>query len=224
MERITDTSRYHILRDYIGVCRYPMICGKYGICSNGQCSCPNGTRFRVINDRRPDLGCSEVIPIKCNDSDNHKFLDLFDVTYFSFIADIRSIDMDSCKEACLKSCSCKAAVFRYGSNSSNGRCYLPTEIFSLMNNDKDRTGYNSSVSIKVQIALAANPTLVEKLASLLGPILGSILGLFCVAFLIGIAVFVYRRRRGRFEEVEEEYLEHVRRVSSCNDHLQQETR
>ncbi|KAL3831023.1 hypothetical protein ACJIZ3_019825 [Penstemon smallii] len=52
------------------VCNYPTVCGKYGICSNGY--------FKKINHRRPDLGCSEVIPITCDDSSNHIFIDLED--------------------------------------------------------------------------------------------------------------------------------------------------
>ncbi|KAL0320418.1 UNVERIFIED_CONTAM: G-type lectin S-receptor-like serine/threonine-protein kinase SD2-5 [Sesamum radiatum] len=145
-----------VFTGYLGVCDYPLVCGEYGICSNGQCSCPRssstGENFRQINDRQPDLGCSEVIPLTCNASSNHSFLDLEDVTYFRFTSDNRSTDMKSCKEACFKNCSCKAAVFRYGSNSSNGYCYLLSQIFSLMNNDKDLTRYNSSVSLKVEIA------------------------------------------------------------------------
>ncbi|KAL0320414.1 UNVERIFIED_CONTAM: G-type lectin S-receptor-like serine/threonine-protein kinase [Sesamum radiatum] len=142
----------------LGVCDYPLVCGEYGICSNGQCSCPRssssstGETFRQINDRQPDLGCSEVIPLTCNASSNHSFLDLEDVTYFTFKSDIRSTDKKSCKEACFKNCSCKAAVFIYGSNSSDGNCYLPSQIFSLMTNDKYQTRYNSSVSLKVEIA------------------------------------------------------------------------
>ncbi|KAL8510775.1 hypothetical protein ACS0TY_017551 [Phlomoides rotata] len=37
-----------ILTDYRGGCQYPMVCGRYGICSNGQCSCPNGARQKII--------------------------------------------------------------------------------------------------------------------------------------------------------------------------------
>ncbi|KAI3465874.1 hypothetical protein Pfo_022537 [Paulownia fortunei] len=208
-----------VFTGYFGECNYPMVCGKYGICSNGQCSCPrsssNAVNFRQINDRQPDLGCAEVIPISCNASSNHSFLDLEDVTYFEFTTDIMGTDMNSCKEACLKNCSCKASIFRYGSNSSSGDCYLPSHIFSLMNNEKDLTHYNSSVSIKVQIAqnvttpaVEISPTAAEEKNSLLGPILGSTVGIFCVAVVIGTTVFVYRRKR-KSEEVEEDYLDHV---------------
>ncbi|KAL8510774.1 hypothetical protein ACS0TY_017550 [Phlomoides rotata] len=91
LDDIFTSSEYH------SECQYPMACGKYGICSNGQCSCPNGMSFREITNRRPDLGCSQVIPVNCNDSSKHSFLDLIDVTYFTFILDIRSTNMNSVK-------------------------------------------------------------------------------------------------------------------------------
>ncbi|KAL0311483.1 UNVERIFIED_CONTAM: G-type lectin S-receptor-like serine/threonine-protein kinase SD2-5 [Sesamum angustifolium] len=208
-----------IFTGYLGVCDYPLVCGEYGICSNGQCSCPrsNSTaeNFRQINDRQPDLGCSEVIPLTCNASSNHSFLDLEDIMYFTFAYDIRSTDKKSCKEACFKNCSCKAAVFTYGSNSSDGNCYLPSQIFSLMTNDKSRTRYNSSVSLKVEIApgvTSADPGIFpsggDRKASVLGPVLGSTLGILGAAVSVGTAVFVYRRKK-RSEEIEEDYLDHV---------------
>ncbi|KAG8390795.1 hypothetical protein BUALT_Bualt01G0120700 [Buddleja alternifolia] len=187
-------------------CSYPMICGKYGICSDGQCSCP-GTleNFRRINDRQPNLGCSQVVPLTCNNSSsNHSFLDLEDVTYFVFEPDISDIDMNSCKEACLKNCSCKAAIFRYGSHPSNGDCYLPSQIFSLMNNEY--TYYNSSVSIKIQIA--PNEDKEEKMKVSLGPIVGTLAGIFCASLIIGMIIFVWRRKK-KVEEIEEHYLDHV---------------
>ncbi|XP_027064462.1 EP1-like glycoprotein 2 [Coffea arabica] len=147
---------FDILTGYLGDCNYPTVCGKNGICSNGQCSCPTSVNasmnyFKPINGRQPNLGCSEITPLDCNASRYHNFLELEDMTYFTFNADITSTNMDSCKQACLGNCSCKAAIFRYGSNSSNGDCYLPAQIFSLMNNEQDKTHYNSSVFMKVQI-------------------------------------------------------------------------
>ncbi|XP_073058352.1 G-type lectin S-receptor-like serine/threonine-protein kinase SD2-5 [Primulina eburnea] len=207
-----------IFTGYLGECNYPMVCGKYGICSNSQCSCPrtssNSGSFRQVNDRQPDLGCSEVTPLTCDASRTQSFLDLEDVTYFTFITDMENTNMDNCKQACLKNCSCKAAIFQYGSDSSNGNCYLPSQIFSLMNNEKDKTHYNSSVSVKIQVAQTAgspaseteSPVNVEGKKSLLGPILGSTSGGFVLA-VAGLTFYV--RWRKRKDEVEEDYLDHV---------------
>uniref|UniRef100_A0A7N2N6Z7 Uncharacterized protein n=1 Tax=Quercus lobata TaxID=97700 RepID=A0A7N2N6Z7_QUELO len=61
-----------LLREFIGVCDFPMACGKYGICTNDQCSCPppvNGTNyFRQTNNN----GYSLVTPLSCEDSEYHK--------------------------------------------------------------------------------------------------------------------------------------------------------
>ncbi|KAH0653784.1 hypothetical protein KY289_031462 [Solanum tuberosum] len=59
-----------VLNQYAGNCGYPMVCGRYGICtSNGQCSCPpEPTFFRPLDDRKKDVGCSQLISIYCNSS------------------------------------------------------------------------------------------------------------------------------------------------------------
>lgn len=58
--RVYDLRVYEwvadFLTDSIDVCEYPTVCGKYGICSNGQCSCPNQSiYFRALVDRQPSL-------------------------------------------------------------------------------------------------------------------------------------------------------------------------
>ncbi|KAH6755618.1 hypothetical protein C2S53_011185 [Perilla frutescens var. hirtella] len=188
----------------IDKCYYPMVCGRLGICSNGQCSCPrsssNAASIRPVNERDLELGCSEVIPLSCNASDNHSFLNFKDISYFSFISHITDTNISSCEEACLKNCSCKASIMRYSVSRSD--CSLLSEIFSLMNDD-GQNYYNYSVSIKIQLTDQE-----PKKTSLLRPILGSSLGFFCVATVIGTTTFVLWRRR-KFEEVEEEFLDHV---------------
>ncbi|KAL0301400.1 UNVERIFIED_CONTAM: G-type lectin S-receptor-like serine/threonine-protein kinase SD2-5 [Sesamum radiatum] len=173
----------------LGVCNYPLVCGEYGICSNGQCSCPRSDstveNFRQINDRQPDLGCSEVIPLTCSASSNHSFLDLEDVTYFTFMSNNRTTDMKSCKEACFKNCSCKAAVFIYA------QIRLTVEIAPIV------TGPEAGIS----------PGGYSK-ESGLGSILGSTLGILYAAVAVGTLVFVCCRKK-RGEEIEEDYLDHV---------------
>lgn len=146
-----------LLTGFRGECNYPTVCGRYGICTMGQCSCPissnSTTYFRPINVRLPNLGCSEAKKLSCNNLKKHRLLEVEDVDYFAFTADISNTDVSTCKRACLDKCSCKAAFFRSGLNSSRaiGECYLPTEIFSLMNNEKDKTRYDSVAFIKVQV-------------------------------------------------------------------------
>ncbi|GAY34891.1 hypothetical protein CUMW_284700, partial [Citrus unshiu] len=107
-----------LLTGYLGECGYPLVCGKYGICSQGQCSCP-ATYFKVLNDRKPALGCSPITPLSCEASQDHSFVELNDVAYFAFSSpssDLTNTDPETCKQACLKNCSCKAALFLYGAS------------------------------------------------------------------------------------------------------------
>ncbi|XP_075097767.1 G-type lectin S-receptor-like serine/threonine-protein kinase SD2-5 isoform X1 [Nicotiana tabacum] len=199
---------------FYGECAYPMACGRYGICSKGQCSCPKSSSdstnyFRQINDRQPNLGCSEITKMTCNDSKNHRYLELNDVNYFAFSADIIDTDMTTCKNACLRNCSCKAAIF--GSNSSTGECYLPSEIFSLMNNEKDKTRYNSSAFVKVQNVKLQNetqPAVARRKRHLNGAIVGSVTGISILGIIIGCIIFILWKKR-KEDEVEEHYLDNM---------------
>ncbi|CAI9776983.1 unnamed protein product [Fraxinus pennsylvanica] len=212
-----------ITTGYLGECNYPMVCGENGICSNGQCSCPTSTMdstnyFKQIDGRQPNLGCSRVIPLTCDASNFHKFLDLDETTYFTFTPDISSTNINRCKETCLKNCSCKAAIFRYGSDPFDGDCYLPSQIFSLMNNEKDKTHYNSTISIKVQVPPSAispsvdlSPAAATKgKKSALVPILGSGIGILLVTVVIGFLFFIaMKKRKDLREEVEEDFFDQV---------------
>ncbi|XP_056171294.1 probable serine/threonine-protein kinase PBL16 [Syzygium oleosum] len=61
------------LTDFLGRCGYPMVCGHYGIChADGQCRCPDGF-FKPIDSLNPQFGCSEVIPLSCEDSHFQSF-------------------------------------------------------------------------------------------------------------------------------------------------------
>ena len=125
----------------IGNCGYPTVCDGYGICTNGKCSCPepkNDKRyFKQINDSQPGRGCSLVTPLSCEASLNQNFLENFlelkNITSVTFRQDL-VVDSESCKEACLKNCLCKAAIFQKHKWSSFVRhCYLPSQNFSLRN-------------------------------------------------------------------------------------------
>ncbi|KAF8413695.1 hypothetical protein HHK36_001687 [Tetracentron sinense] len=223
-----------LLSSSFGECGYPMVCGNYGICSNGQCGCPRATNaeasyFRQINDREPKLGCSEVAPLSCEASQYHNFLELKDITYFSFTYDLYmagdmypydfvDTDMENCKQACLNNCSCKAALFEYHENSSSGNCFLPSQLFSLMNNEKDKTLYNSSAFVKVQISPIAQaptskgsptPTPSGKKKGQSAVILGSSLGAFFGVFIIITFCVVLLRKKRDIEEDEEDYLAEI---------------
>ncbi|KAL6888966.1 hypothetical protein ACP4OV_009992 [Aristida adscensionis] len=141
-----------VLHVYPDACGYPTVCGQYGICTSGQCSCPSGNYggdlFHQLDDRQPNLGCSLETPLSCDLIQYHQLMPLPNVTYFNFAYNWTT-DEESCKEECLKACSCKAVFFRH-KNVSNGSCYLMPKIFSLMNYQPEMLGYNLSAYIKVQ--------------------------------------------------------------------------
>ncbi|KQJ94172.1 hypothetical protein BRADI_3g09005v3 [Brachypodium distachyon] len=134
-------------------CAYPTVCGEYGICSQGYCSCPSRNSgdelFRHLDDRQPNLGCSPAIPLSCDLIQYQQLLPLADVTYFNFAYNWTTHE-ESCKEACLKACTCKAVFFRY-QNDTYGSCYLMPKIFSFMHYKPEKIGYNLSAYIKVQM-------------------------------------------------------------------------
>ncbi|KAK2631859.1 hypothetical protein EUGRSUZ_L02352, partial [Eucalyptus grandis] len=201
----------------VNYCAYPTVCGRYGICSNERCSCPassGGTSyFQPVDDRQPQLGCFENGPLSCGASIQQSLLEHENIEYFSFTPNLEHIDASSCKEACAKNCSCKAAIFRYESNRTNGSCYLPTQVFSLMNVDMETSHYNSTAFLKVQNLTNKAPyTPVDNpMSNRLPIILGSSLGgLFTMMILIvAIVLFVQKRDDN---QPEEDYLDQVPKV------------
>ncbi|CAK7323531.1 unnamed protein product, partial [Dovyalis caffra] len=136
----------------LGECSYPTVCGNYGICSKGQCSCPpsaiDGTNyFKQVDYRQPNLGCSETTTLSCEAS-KHSFLEIKNTTYAIFDSDLENVDLESCKVACSKNCLCRTALFRYGIDAARGSCFLPSQIFSLVT--YDNRYYNSTIHVKVQ--------------------------------------------------------------------------
>ncbi|KAK3407117.1 hypothetical protein EUGRSUZ_K03223 [Eucalyptus grandis] len=177
---------------------YPTVCGQYGICSNGQCSCPTssaGTSYFQLN-----------LPLSRGASQQH-FLELKNIVYFNFTPNLKDIDASSCKEACAKNFSCKAAIFQYESNRTNGSCYLPTQVFSLMNVDEIM---NSTAYLKVQIMATEAPTALvdnrtsNRLPIILGSNLGALLAM--MIFIVAIGLFVQKRDNN---QAEEDYLDQV---------------
>ncbi|XWS20270.1 hypothetical protein CRYUN_Cryun31cG0086300 [Craigia yunnanensis] len=199
-----------ILTDYLGICAYPTFCGKYGICSNGRCSCPVGNNgdtsyFQQLNS---STGCRKVTPLSCQSTHLHSFIELPNVSYFGFVAAILNTDIESCKQACLGNCSCKAALFHYNSNNMSGNCSLPSQIFSLMSTRPELFPYNSTSFIKVQRSTlipasppSPSPPLEKKESIRIELIIGPVVaGLIFTFILIWECVHVLRKRGSIKEE------------------------
>ena len=198
-----------LLKGKIDECGYPLVCGRYGICSQGQCFCPpaltNGTSyFKPMNEKQPNQGCSILPPISCHLSQYHTLLELQNIDYFFFRADIRNIQIQICKQACLKNCSCKAALFKYNSSASVGDCCLLSEVFSLKNID-GTSNYSTSLFLKVQnkTEVAGNKTKTGKRTGHAQMVIGSSLGAFLGVFVCICACLLLLWKRRDSLEVED---------------------
>lgn len=190
-------------------CAFPTVCGEYGVCTGGQCSCPfqsNSTSsyFKLIDGRKPNIGCTPLTPISCQEIQHHELLTLKDVSYFDIntshtIANARN--SDDCKQACLKNCSCQAVMFTYGQNESNGDCLWVTRVFSLQSIQPQILHYNSSAYLKVQLSPSPSATTANKKKAILGAIIGGVTGIVLVL----IVVTLYVQRRRKYHEIDEEF-------------------
>ncbi|XP_057825141.1 G-type lectin S-receptor-like serine/threonine-protein kinase SD2-5 [Cryptomeria japonica] len=140
------------------LCDSPGACGDYGVCKNGQCSCPgDGNAFKPTDAAEPNSGCAPRVPLVCSQTSRrqgHHFLELEHVAYFTYLYENAStsglVSRDECKTLCLENCSCKAAFFRYGTNFSSGYCYLESNIYSMTTMSPVDKFYNSTAYIKIQ--------------------------------------------------------------------------
>lgn len=139
-------------------CQSPLVCGVYGVCTEGECTCPTGSDgiqyFTPISSKSPGSGC-QFAGVSDVNSKSYKYhlVDFGNLSYFGYFdpnaATVGLSALDTCKEACDTDAVCKAAFFRYGTNASEGLCYLLSEVLSLR--DEQIPGpMNSSVAfIKV---------------------------------------------------------------------------
>ncbi|GKV31080.1 hypothetical protein SLEP1_g39819 [Rubroshorea leprosula] len=120
-----------LFENQVHECDYPLACGNYGICSAQGCSCP--TYFKQIKSFQSQsflsqsflsqpYTCSPYFPISCEFPYQHSLIELKNVDYVLGVK-YHVTDTESCKQACLKNCSCNYVVFQPNSNSSSsGRC------------------------------------------------------------------------------------------------------
>ncbi|CAI9296340.1 unnamed protein product [Lactuca saligna] len=186
---------------------YPFSCGRNAICldfANQQCICPETDYFKAVDDQQPYKGCFPVTPLTCNATQDQHFIELKNINYFGDIVDMEVRDVEACKQACWNSCSCKAAIFEYSSNSSSGYCRLPYELFTMTRfeaNANDRL--HASAFLKVQNRTSTPSSNGFHTLGLIG---GSFV-LFLI-LVVGFTTFILqKKKRGR--EIEEEHLDQV---------------
>ncbi|PIA30620.1 hypothetical protein AQUCO_05400009v1 [Aquilegia coerulea] len=194
----TKWEQVHDLFSEVDDCHYPLACGKYGICSNGQCTCPENTEggkyyFYPVDQRQPNLGCTVSTPLSCELQEYHQILSLNDITYFNVGNDVINTDIENCALACLRNCSCKVSFFSYSDTMSLGECYMESQIFSLINYEshiKHKTKW--SVNIKVQTAAIPTDSSLENINRVLLKI--SLGTSFAVLLITLVTVCLLRKR------------------------------
>nr|GME17117.1 G-type lectin S-receptor-like serine/threonine-protein kinase SD2-5 [Ipomoea batatas] len=196
-----------------GSCGYPLACGRYSVCKDDQyCNCPPELNFFTqINSSDPKQGCSLITPISCEHSQLHTLLEMKDTTYIGEMKGTNIAqyllfggesgdytDLESCKQACLKNCSCKAAHFN---GSSKGYCLLLNEVLSLVTGTS-----NNAVYLKVQ--KHSHPWILQRHAkTILGTIGASIA---VVLTIIAIYLSLVRKKKVQLEdEDDEEFLDEI---------------
>uniref|UniRef100_A0ACD5YWF7 Uncharacterized protein n=1 Tax=Avena sativa TaxID=4498 RepID=A0ACD5YWF7_AVESA len=188
-------------------CDYPTVCGEYGICTGGQCTCPlennsSSSYFKPVDDRKPNLGCTPLAPLTCQEIQHHQLLTIPNISYYDnfTIFDTQNnkrTSISDCKQACLENCSCMAVLCR------GGECVSVTKVFSMQSIQPETNGYDYSAYLKVQLSPAdenkKKPSNENKKKVMLGARLGSVTTLL----LLFIVVALYLQRRRKYEEKDE---------------------
>ncbi|KAF7112817.1 hypothetical protein RHSIM_RhsimUnG0189800 [Rhododendron simsii] len=148
-----------IITKDLGVCQHPRQCGDFGVCNEGKCGCPEGVDgFQWINER-----CSRTTQLCQAPFVQGRLVEMKNVSHFNFIdptaAASNITDLESCREACLKNCSCGAAFYRYDTNidSNDGLCYMRSEVLSIRVGEIPNHNFTSKAYIKVEIPANGPP-------------------------------------------------------------------
>jgi hypothetical protein len=210
-----SSQRWTMVYDILGSigmngCDYPTVCGEYGICTEGQCGCPleknsSSSYFKLVDERKPNLGCAPVTPISCQEIRHHQLLSIPGISYFDNThTAVNATTVDDCKLACLKNCSCMAVWFRYNGKLSNKECVWVTKVFSMKSIQAETIGY-----LKVQLSPSnENRTKVQLKLSNENKkkvMFGAALGAGTTLVLLVIVVALYLQRRRKYDEKDEEF-------------------
>ncbi|KAF9614974.1 hypothetical protein IFM89_021404 [Coptis chinensis] len=120
-------------------CSTPESCDSYYVCygKDNKCQCPSALSSRP--------NCSPGLVSPCNNSkDPMQLLDVGDkLDYFAleYVTPFSNFNLSSCKNACLKNCSCVVLFFE----TSSRNCYLFDQIGSLQQPSQSSAGFVSYI-------------------------------------------------------------------------------
>ncbi|KAL5221409.1 hypothetical protein ABZP36_026122 [Zizania latifolia] len=179
-------------------CNYPRACGAYGVCSNGQCSCPSLSYFWPLDLRHPNYGCMPVTDLSCNHMEAHQFLALDHISYYSdvaFQALSRSATEEACKQSCLRNCHCKVALFQnigYDSSGDVGHCLLLSDEQEIMLMESSNN--QTSAFVKIQGRLLSDRKRRTKI------IVGCVVGCLALSFFVSSVLICKAPKKVEEEE------------------------
>ncbi|CAL5053273.1 unnamed protein product [Urochloa decumbens] len=175
--------------DIADPCSYPLACGEYGVCSDGQCSCPDAALrqsgiFELIDPRELNHGCFLSDSLSCGSLQKARFLALPNTTRFNIVYNWTTNE-GNCKLSCLDDCSCKVAFFLHRNNSS-GFCFLASDTFSMIsiNAQSSSRNFSSYAFVKVQ----EHKPVLTKEKIVIALIVGSLTFFATVVVLVLIAI------------------------------------
>ncbi|KAE8782383.1 G-type lectin S-receptor-like serine/threonine-protein kinase SD2-5 [Hordeum vulgare] len=180
--------------DITDPCDYPLACGEYGICSNGQCSCPDAAigqsgLFELIDQRELNRGCSPIVSLSCDSAQKPRLLSLPNITRFSGVYNWTTSE-EQCKLSCLNACSCKASFFQQY-DTSTGFCFVASDMFSMISVNAQSYSSNFSSLAFVKVG-ARHKSVLSKGKTAIVTVVASSL----IASVIGAVLVVLRRKRG----------------------------
>ncbi|KAF7109988.1 hypothetical protein CFC21_110157 [Triticum aestivum] len=188
--------------DIADPCAYPLACGEYGICSDGQCSCPDAAigqsgLFDVIDPREVNHGCLPIGSLSCDSARKPTLLSLPNITRFNGVYNWTTSE-ERCKLSCLNDCSCKASFFQQY-DTSTGFCFLASDIFSMIsvNSPSYSSNFSSLAFVKVNGATRNFVLSQGKLTVALAVGSSTFIALVVVAVLVVL-------RRNRAEPLEDD--------------------
>ncbi|KAJ1284075.1 hypothetical protein BS78_03G175900 [Paspalum vaginatum] len=151
-EHNSPRMMFDVLSTIIAFCDYPLACGDYGVCNNGQCSCPSLSYFRFQNERLPGAGCIPLSSISCEHAQDHRLIPLNNISYFSdsSFSELAASGYSEnyCKQSCLTNCSCKVVIFKNSYGTDGGYCLLLSEQMPILFADYSSNLFSAFVKIQ----------------------------------------------------------------------------
>jgi len=185
-------------------CLLPRACGPYGICENGQCTCPGyGTvdQFKQIQSLDVTQGCYSNLEPSCNQtSANQHYMRVEAADYYPndyLVPEANVSSVEECQALCTANCSCVAAFFR----NSSASCYLADGPLSSLKSAPNQT---YKAYLKVLNNTPRNRSSASTNSLSVGSIAGITVSSVAAALficLIGI-LFIHHKRRSREKESE----------------------